>query len=155
MKKGRPTKQQSRQIRDQLWSCFVRGLGAPLTIQKTGHDKKTVYDHFKEWDKQIHDNDEKNFQDKIRKEKERVDIALDNLLLELDEPLNEIKKEMKSCKNKNEQVPRYLFGYYLQFVKEIASLIEKRTSIRMMPPLEETISQIVKKELEKRNDKHT
>jgi len=40
-------------------------------------------------------------------------------------------------------------------VKEIASLIEKRTSVRMMPPLEETISQIVKKELEKRNDKHT
>jgi len=138
-----------------LWSYYVRGCSISFTIQKTGYDKKTIYKYFAEWDKQICDNDEKNFQKKIRKEKERVDIAIDNLLFELDEPLNEIKKEMKSYKNKKELVPRYLFGYYLQFVKEIASLIEKRTSIRMIPPLEETISQIVKKELEKRNDKHT
>lgn len=138
-----------------MWSYYVRGCSVSFTIQKTGYDKKTIYKYFAEWDKQIRDNDEKNFQNKIRKEKERVDIAIDNLLFELDEPLNEIKKEMKSYKNKKEPVPRYLYGYYLQFVKEIASLIEKRTSVRMMPPLEETISQIVKKELEKRNDKHT
>jgi len=152
MKKGRPTKKQSVQIKNVLWSSYVRGHSVSFTIQETGYDKKTVYKYFDEWDKQIHDNDEKNFQDKIRKEKERVDIAFDNLLFELDDPLNEIKKEMKSYKNKNEPVPRYLFSYYLKFVKHIANLIEKRTSVRMMPPLEETISQIVKKELEKRND---
>jgi len=155
MKRGRPTKKQSAQIKNVLWSHYIRGYSVSFTIQETGYDKKTIYKYFAEWDKQIRDNDEKNFQNKIRKEKERVDIALDNLLFELDDPLNQIKKEMKSYKNKNEQVPRYLYGHYLQFVKEIASLIEKRTSVRMMPPLEETISQIVKKELEKRNDRHT
>ncbi len=154
MRKGRPTKKQSAQIKNVLWPYYIRGYSVSFTIQETGYDKKTIYKYFAEWGKQIRDNDEKNFQDKIRKEKERVDIAYDNLLFELDDPLNEIKKEMKSYKNKKEPVPRYLFGYYLRFVKEIVSLIEKRTSIRMMPPLDETISQIVKKELEKRNDKH-
>jgi len=155
MKRGRPTKKQSVHIKNVLWPHYIRGYSVSFTIQETGYDKKTIYKYFADWDKQIRDNDEKNFQNKIRKEKERVDIALDNLLFELDDPLNQIKKEMKSYKNKNERVPRYLYGHYLQFVKEIASLIEKRTSVRMMPPLEETISQIVKKELEKRNDKHT
>jgi len=151
MKRGRPTKKQSKHIRNELWSFYVRGYSTSFTIQKTGYDKKTIYKYFDEWDKQLLDEDERNFQNKIRKEKERVDIAFDNLLFELDEPFNEIKKEMRSYKNKNEPVPRYLFGYYLHFVKEIASLTEKRTSIRMMPPLDETISQIVKKTLEERN----
>jgi hypothetical protein len=153
MKKGRPTKQQSRKIRNQLWSYFVTGCSTPAIIQKSGFDKKTVYKYFDEWNKQYHDNDEKDFQEKIRKEKDRVDVAYDNLLLELDESLNEIKKEMKFYKSKNEFIPRYLYGYHLHFVKDISSLIEKRTSVRMMPPLEETITEIVKKELEKNDHK--
>ena len=151
MKKGHPTKQQSQQIRDDLWSCFARGLGAPFTLQKTGYNKKTVYDHFKEWEKQIHDNDERNFEDKIRQEKKRVDVAYDYLLVELDEKLNEIDNEIKFYKNKKEPVPRYLYDYHLRYVKEIANIIEKRTSVRMMIPLDEQIKEIVKKELEKQN----
>jgi len=85
-----------------LWSNYVRGYNVSFTIQETGYDKKTIYKYFAEWDKQIRDNDEKNFQNKIRKEKVCVDVALYNLLFELDDPLNEIKKEMKSYKNKNE-----------------------------------------------------
>jgi len=150
MKKGRPTKEQSKHIRNKLWSFYVKGYSTSFTIQNIGYDKKTVYKYFDEWDKQLRD-DEKDFQNKIRIEKERVDLALDNLLFELDEPFSEIKKEMRSYKSKNEPVPRYLFGYYLHFAKEIASLTEKRTSMRMMPPLDETISQIVKKTLEERN----
>ena len=151
MEKGRPSKKQSRQIRDKLWLYYVSGLSIPFIIQKTGYNKKTVYNHFKQWEKQIHENDTSDFQEKIRKEKEHVDIAYDNLLFELVESLNEINIEMKSYKNKNESIPRYMYGNHFKCVKEIANLIEKRTSVRMMPPLEETISQIVKQELEKRN----
>jgi len=127
MKKGKPTKQQSRKIRDKLWSFYKRGCSASFIIQKTGFDKKTVYKYYNEWDKQILGDDEKNFQDKIRLEKERVDVVYDYLLLELDESLNEIKKEMKSYTN--EPIPHNLFRYHLQFTKEIANIVEKRTSI--------------------------
>src|SRR3989338_1064105 len=52
-KKGRPTKQEQKELEEKLQQYYEKNYSAIFTSRKTGNDKKTVYKYFNKWDTEL------------------------------------------------------------------------------------------------------
>lgn len=87
---GRPTIQEQITIERELQPYFERGNSAYFTKQKTGYDIKTVHRIFKKWSQEIFDSENADFLKRVKEQKERSLIFLENQIDSLNEYLKEI-----------------------------------------------------------------
>lgn len=52
-KKGRPTKQEQKELEEKLQQYYEKNYSPIFTSRKTGNDKKTVYKYFNKWDTEL------------------------------------------------------------------------------------------------------
>jgi len=136
-KSGRPTKVDQIQIQNKLRKYFEIGISASLASQKTGINIKTVCKYFDEWAEQILEVESTAFLERQKKERTRVIMALDSLIIEAQGLLDSINSEIE--KSSSEKKKAYLFGIKLSTMKFISDLIEKKTSFAMKPIMDEAL----------------
>jgi len=153
-KRGRPTKQEQKNINDTLQKYYSRNYSPSFVIKITGFNPKTVYKFYNLIDREIQQNDDKNFLEKTQAERERINFVYDAQLHEYYQLLDHVNEEINQIRSKNKETPRYLIDYKLRIMKEISYLHEKKGSFLLRPPLDESIRQIVNEMVRGEYDKH-
>ena len=80
---GRPSKKEQLEIQSTLKKYFEKGISATTTSQITGFNVKTVCKYFDDWNSQIKEIDDVGFLNRVKIERERYIMVLDNQLLKL------------------------------------------------------------------------
>lgn len=94
---GRPTKQEQIKIQSELRQYFQSGYSAYFTAQETKYDIKTVLRYFNKWQQEILDSENGNFIKRVKEQKERTVINLDNQIHCLDDFKKEIETIIKAA----------------------------------------------------------
>lgn len=139
MDHGRPSKAAQTRVQEKLRECFEYGLTATLAAQRTGVNIKTVCKYFDEWTEQITEQQNSDYFERQRVERERIIISLDRQIADGIDSLEDVNNEIKKYDGKT--IPRYLFGHRLEIQKFISSLIEKKGAFALQPPVDEALKQ--------------
>lgn len=121
MKRGRPTKQQEKEIKNKIISLRVTGLSASYIIAKTGYDKKTVYAHLRKFDETSKENI--SFEKNLSQIVNHALLSFDHRLQKATEFEAYIEKRVEK-----EDAPKYLLTLKANLSKHILDLLDKRFS---------------------------
>jgi len=121
LKRGRPTKQKEKEIKNKIISLRVTGLSAVYIIAKTGYNKDTVYKHIQKFEESSKKDD--SYEKKLSNIVKHVLLSFDHRLNKATEL--EIELEEKS---KKENSPKYLFSQRANISKHILDILDKRSS---------------------------
>lgn len=144
---GRPTRSEQVQIQNVLRKHFERNLSASYTAGITGINIKTVCRYFDDWADQISEAEEKDFIKRERKERERIRLSFDGLIVEEYELLDEIKQEITKYRKQNKPVPRYLIASQIEILRTISGLNEKKGYFSMQMPVDESLQKIIEEKI--------
>jgi len=153
MSNGRPTKLEQIMMQRTIRQCFVRGFSGRYTAEKTGIDKKTVGKYFGQWSEEIKNSTDKDFLEKYRLERERAILSYENLFSENYESLEEIKDEFEKHKKEKKPIPRYLWSIRNEILRNIAIIIEKKSSLAMTPTSDKSFNRLSKEVMQNVNHK--
>ena len=145
---GRPSRSGQVQIQSVLRKHFERNLSAAYTAQITGFNIKTVCKYFDEWADQINQAEQQDFVSREKKERLHIILGYDNLIYENYELLDEIKEQIKKFRKDAKAVPRYLIASYIEILKSISSLYEKKGSFSLNMPIDESVKKMVREEIQ-------
>ena len=95
---GRPTKYEQIKIERELRPYFESGYSAYFTAQKTGYDKKTVHRYFNKWQQELLDSENPDFLKRVKEQKERTVIYLDNEIHSLTKSKKEVEAIIEAAK---------------------------------------------------------
>ncbi len=96
-KQGRPTIQEQAKIQSEIRPYYEGGYNATFTANKTGYDIKTVLRHFNKWSQELLNSENGDFLDRVKEQKERTIINLDNQIYSLEEFKKEIEAIIKAA----------------------------------------------------------
>lgn len=136
---GRPSKAVQIRIQEKLRECFEYGLTATFAAERTGVNIKTVCKYFDEWTEQITEQQNLDYFERQRLERERIIISLDRQIANGIDSLKEIDGEIKKYGSKT--IPRHLFSHRLEVHKFISNLIERKGVFALQPPVDEALRQ--------------
>lgn len=94
---GRPTKQEQIKIEGELRLYFESGYSAYFTAQKTDYNIKTVNQYFKKWQQELLDSENGDFLKRVKEQKERTVINIDNQIYSLEDFKKEIEAIIKAA----------------------------------------------------------
>lgn len=132
---------------------FERNLTASYTAGITGINIKTVCRYFDEWADQISEAEERDFLKREKKERVRIRLSFDSLIVEEYELLDEIKKEITKYRKENKPVPRYLIASQIEILRTISSLNEKKGYFSMQMPVDESLQKIIEEKIKNAHNK--
>ena len=95
---GRPTKYEQIKIERELRPYFESSHSAYFTAQKTGHNIKTVNHYFKKWQQELLDSENPDFLKRVKEQKERTVIYLDNEIHSLTKSKKEVEAIIEASK---------------------------------------------------------
>ena len=95
---GRPTKVEQIKIEGELRPYFEGGYSAYFTANKTGYDAKTVNRLFNKWSQEIFDSENADFLKRVKEQKERAVIYLDNEIHSLTKSKTEVEAIIEAAK---------------------------------------------------------
>ena len=96
-KSGRPSKSEELQIRRALYPFFGK-ISARKAAEKTGINIKTVCSYYKNFQKELLENESKEFMQRCKEEKELGITRYANLIDACYDDLNEVEQEIKAAK---------------------------------------------------------
>lgn len=149
-KKGRPSRAERIQIRQDLQPYYEKRMPAYKVAQITEHDAKTVNRYYDQFDAEIYGYEMKNFVKRYEKTKMRTARIFDGLIRKSQELLEDVDNEKQEFKNKKEPIPTHLIQNYSRIIRDIAYLEEKKASMLMSP----NASDMIDEEIKKRYGKH-
>ena len=150
---GRPTKKTEAEIENKLRLYFERNLSATFTAQKTGHNIKTVCNYFNEWSKEITESENKDFFAREIQERQSIVLALDSLISEEHEILDELKSEAKVYRDKHKTIPKTFTSSIQYCIKTILELIAYKAQYTLVPVTREALEQLLEEHGVKINGK--
>src|SRR3972149_2647009 len=95
---GRPTKQEQIKIEGDLLPYFEGGYSAYFTANKSRYDIKTVLRYFNKWQQEILDSENSDFLKRVKEQKERTVIYLDNEIHSLTKSKREVEAIIEASK---------------------------------------------------------
>jgi hypothetical protein len=133
---GRPTKQEQIKIEGELRPYFENGFSAYFTANKSGYDIKTVLRYFNKWQQEILDSENSDFLKRVKEQKERAVIYLDNEINSLITSKKEVEVIIEAAKragdfNLYEKLTRLelkIIDSIGKFVSEKLNLVNAATS---------------------------
>lgn len=126
---GRPSKSTQTQMHEKLKKYFEYGITATTAAQEIGLNIKTVCKYFEEWSEAALEQQNQDYIERQKIERERTIISFDRQIIEAIELLEGVKSEIK--KHQEKQIPRHLMMHRLEIQKFIATLVDKRGSFAM------------------------
>jgi hypothetical protein len=95
---GRPSKYEQIKIERELRPYFEGSYSAYFTAQKTGFDIKTVHRYFNKWSQEVFDSENSDFLKRVKEQKERTVIYLDNEIHSLTKSKREVEAIIEASK---------------------------------------------------------
>ena len=127
------------EIQRTLRPYFEQGISTTLTAEKTGINIKTVYKYFDFWLQEINEQETSDFLERQRKEKIRIIVSFDKLILEANKHFDNINDEINRLQKEQKAIPRHFFSLKLDAMRYISYLIEKKGSFSMQPTMDEAL----------------
>jgi hypothetical protein len=133
---GRPSKYEQIKIERELRPYFEGSYSAYFTAQKTGFDIKTVHRYFNKWSQEVFDSENSDFLKRVKEQKERAVIYLDNEINSLTTSKKEVEVIIEAAKragdfNLYEKLTRLelkIIDSIGKFVSEKLNLVNAATS---------------------------
>jgi len=138
--RGRPTGKEAGKIKAELQKYFNRGNSQTYTIDKTGHDRKTIMQYWKEFRQTYIEEIDENFVARQRAAREAALCGIDEDI----EAANEEVECMKSIRNELNTIPAH--GMYIKALEHRNFLIRKRAAMDMVPTVDVNIDKIIAEE---------
>jgi hypothetical protein len=125
---GRPTKHSQMQIRKELRTYYEHGIDPIPTSTDLGINIKTVYKYYNKWLDEDQEIEKKEFLQRHKRERERVVLSYDRLLVDVHRYIDNIDKLIESSISQNIVIPRHLLSLRLDSMKLVAGLIERKSN---------------------------
>lgn len=139
MNHGHPSKPAQVQMQEKLRRYFELGISATLAAQKVGLNVKTACKYYDEWTERITEQQNGDFLERQKADRERTIISFDTQILDMLDSLDSVNIEIKRYQDEKNPVPRYLFAHRLEVQKVIADLIAKRGAFAMQPSIDDNL----------------
>lgn len=153
-KNGRPSKKKQLRIAQILRPYFERGYTATFTAEKTRFNVKTVCKHFNRWAEQITQSQERDFFARDEVLRARITLSDENVLFELYELRDQIKKEIKKYQKENKFVPKHTWSAPVEVLKTILLLTEKKNKFCIEPTLDESVKMKIREKIKNVTKSH-
>ena len=127
---GRPTKYEQIKIERELRPYFEGSYSAYFTAQKTGYDKKTVHRYFNKWQQELLDSENPDFLKRVKEQKERTVIYLDNEIHSLTKSKKEVEGIIEAAKRAGDfNLFEKLIKLKLKIVDSIGKFISEKLNL--------------------------
>ncbi|MEX0640854.1 MAG: hypothetical protein WD018_08615 [Nitrosopumilaceae archaeon] len=127
---GRPTIQEQITIERELRPYFERGDSAYFTKQKTGYDIKTVHRIFKKWSQEIFDSENTDFLKRVKEQKERTLIFLENQIDSLNESQKEINVIIGAAKKAGDfNLVEKFYKLKLKIIEHLGKFVSEKLNL--------------------------
>jgi hypothetical protein len=127
---GRPTKQEQIKIERDLRPYFEEGYSAYFTAQKTKYDIKTVLRYFNKWQQELLDSENADFLKRVKEQKERAVIYLDNEINSLTTSKKEVEAIIEAVKRAGDfNLYEKLTRLKLKIVDSIGKFVSEKLNL--------------------------
>ncbi len=139
MNQGRPSNLSQMQMQEKLQYYFSYNISERLVAEKINVNIKTVSKYFSQWRQEQAERQKIDYIKNDKARRAQIILALEQQILDGLDSLEDVKSRIQEFKTRNESPPNYLLPHKLDIQKYITSLIEKKGSFELQPPLNESL----------------